>query len=155
MRTLRHTLLALFIALLAFAVVTAFQQLVWTSAHTTAIFGQGGVKVNRESKVYPDEVVTYGLESNGSGWSTIRDSKYTFDYFLVPAWNHSDRQLRFILPYWPIFIALALPWSILQYKARRRRRWALAGACLNCGYDLKGNQSGNCPECGHRHAPDA
>jgi hypothetical protein len=29
--------------------------------------------------------------------------------------------------------------------ARRRRR---PGSCLDCGYDLTGNQSGVCPECG-------
>ncbi|MCB9858250.1 MAG: hypothetical protein H6818_21410 [Phycisphaerales bacterium] len=152
MPRLRHTLLALLIALLAWTIVTAVRQLVWTSSHTTMIFGQGGLKVNHESTVYPNEIVTYSVADNASGWSTIRGSKYTFGYFLLPAWKQSDRQTRFILPYWPIFIALALPWSIMHFKVRRRRIWARAGACANCGYDLKGAQSPNCPECGHRHA---
>ncbi len=30
-------------------------------------------------------------------------------------------------------------------RYRRRRR----GLCLKCGYDLTGNESGNCPECGN------
>jgi hypothetical protein len=28
------------------------------------------------------------------------------------------------------------------------RRWR--GLCIDCGYDLTGNRSGRCPECGHR-----
>ncbi|MCO6436271.1 MAG: hypothetical protein J5J06_04200 [Phycisphaerae bacterium] len=37
--------------------------------------------------------------------------------------------------------------SILMFRARRyiRRR---RGLCLNCAYDLQGNVSGTCPECG-------
>lgn len=31
----------------------------------------------------------------------------------------------------------------------RRHRWR-AGLCANCGYDLAGNISGVCPECGTR-----
>lgn len=33
----------------------------------------------------------------------------------------------------------------------RRRRW---GMCLRCGYDLTGNESGVCPECGGDIATD-
>ena len=35
-------------------------------------------------------------------------------------------------------------------RLRRRRRRALRGWCLHCGYDLAGNISGTCPECGAR-----
>lgn len=34
--------------------------------------------------------------------------------------------------------------------ARRSRARRAAGACSNCGYDLTGNISGVCPECGTR-----
>jgi hypothetical protein len=30
---------------------------------------------------------------------------------------------------------------------RRSRSWRIAGRCV-CGYDLTGNRSGTCPECG-------
>ena len=29
-----------------------------------------------------------------------------------------------------------------------RRRWGREGRCIKCGYDLTGNVSGRCPECG-------
>lgn len=35
----------------------------------------------------------------------------------------------------------------LSLKPRRRRR---CGHCVQCGYDLAGNCSGRCPECGTR-----
>jgi hypothetical protein len=43
--------------------------------------------------------------------------------------------------------ALLAAWIGSRGKRRRdaRRR---AGACLKCGYDLQGNVSGRCPECG-------
>jgi hypothetical protein len=36
-----------------------------------------------------------------------------------------------------------------------RERWARAktGLCANCGYDLSGNASGTCPECGENVDP--
>jgi len=37
-------------------------------------------------------------------------------------------------------------WGVVAYRRRRRRR--AAGHCRACGYDLTGNQSGACPECG-------
>ena len=37
-------------------------------------------------------------------------------------------------------------------EQRRRRR---LGLCLKCGYDLTGNESGVCPECGSPITPDS
>ena len=38
---------------------------------------------------------------------------------------------------------------------RAELRHAATMCCLNCGYDLTGNESGTCPECGtQRRAPD-
>jgi|GEM_PF-3045227 len=38
--------------------------------------------------------------------------------------------------------------ALIRSPARRRRRRRREGLCLRCGYDLKGNVSGTCPECG-------
>ncbi len=35
-------------------------------------------------------------------------------------------------------------------SAKRRERRAARGYCVSCGYDLTGNESGRCPECGER-----
>ncbi len=61
------------------------------------------------------------------------------------------RWTRYQIPLWPLALpALPALWVLSRdtlracRKARRRRR----GLCLRCGYDLTGNVSGRCPECG-------
>lgn len=39
-------------------------------------------------------------------------------------------------------------WCMSVFTIRVRRRRALPGACRRCGYNLAGNVSGRCPECG-------
>ena len=43
---------------------------------------------------------------------------------------------------------LALLMILGRWGERDRRR--LVGLCIDCGYDLRGNVSGTCPECGAR-----
>src|SRR5206468_310739 len=43
------------------------------------------------------------------------------------------------------FAVLALPSACLIYRDRRRVRWAGAGRCVRCGYDLSGLPPGICP----------
>ena len=53
-------------------------------------------------------------------------------------------------------LALVLPAGHLAFAAGRRwrrRRHAARGLCPACGYDLTGNTSGVCPECGNQFAP--
>ena len=46
--------------------------------------------------------------------------------------------------FWVLFSMLA---SVLINKSSLRRRRKL-GLCVRCSYDLRGNESGVCPECG-------
>lgn len=56
-----------------------------------------------------------------------------------------DGTLRILLlPLWTVLVALAFPTAILFYRDRRFP----PGHCQRCGYDLTGNVSGVCPECG-------
>ena len=49
-----------------------------------------------------------------------------------------------LIPLWIPFLLLAIPTVILW----RRDSRPPPGHCKNCGYDLTGNISGRCPECG-------
>ena len=51
------------------------------------------------------------------------------------------------LPNWIPSVVLALPTAYLFYFYRRDRCYP-RGHCHKCGYDLQGNVSGVCPECG-------
>jgi len=48
------------------------------------------------------------------------------------------------LPLWLPLLLVAVPTALLWWRDRRYP----AGHCRNCGYDLTGNVSGVCPECG-------
>ena len=47
-------------------------------------------------------------------------------------------------PIWMLLLPVALPAAYLFYRDRRHP----PGHCPRCGYDLTGNESGVCPECG-------
>jgi hypothetical protein len=50
------------------------------------------------------------------------------------------------VPHWvPALLFASLPAYQLRRRGRKRRH---AGHCPGCGYDLTGNVSGVCPECG-------
>jgi hypothetical protein len=50
-----------------------------------------------------------------------------------------------ILIFVPVGILVAV---FIERPLRERRRRGRLGLCLKCGYDLRGNISGVCPECG-------
>ena len=51
------------------------------------------------------------------------------------------------LPLWMPFLLCAIPTVLLWWLDRRR---IPSGYCQTCGYDLTGNVSGICPECGEK-----
>ena len=53
-----------------------------------------------------------------------------------------------VVPRWLVILPLTFPalaWGITRLRRRSKRR---PGLCRSCGYDLTGNLSGVCPECG-------
>ena len=57
--------------------------------------------------------------------------------------KHANDDL--IVPLWLPALLLAIPTAFLFYRDRRRPG---PGHCQKCAYDLTGNVSGTCPECG-------
>ena len=47
------------------------------------------------------------------------------------------------IPLWVLVLLTGLPTGWLWWRERER-----PGLCASCGYDLRGNASGVCPECG-------
>ena len=54
-------------------------------------------------------------------------------------------------PFWqPVLLLLAYPVAAFAWRVFRGRRRNRMGLCERCGYNLTGNISGVCPECGQK-----
>jgi hypothetical protein len=72
-------------------------------------------------------------------------------YPMVPAIVRSySGHWQLFLPLWLPFLILLVPTLLLWRRDRRKPR---PGFCRRCDYDLTGNTSGRCPECGTPIAP--
>ena len=90
-----------------------------------------------------------------SPFLTIHSSHHEFLGFrigtndLTKATPRQFHMMRLVtIPYWflaLVLIALPAIWSISTIRTRHRKK---GGRCLACGYNLTGNTSGVCPECG-------
>lgn len=75
-------------------------------------------------------------------WSS---SQAFSDYALCPRYEYGTSARFASMPLWiPLFL-IGAPTAVLWRLDRRRVR---PGRCGKCDYDLTGNESGRCPECG-------
>jgi hypothetical protein len=104
---------------------------------------------NMQAYGWPCRCLTTGFLNPGGGgirWGAIEDPR--LEQVHLPA----------TLAYQPIWGGLAantalfaVPWAALLWGLARAARWWRRrgpGTCAACGYDLRGNRSGLCPECG-------
>jgi hypothetical protein len=63
-------------------------------------------------------------------------------------WRAGGRTVLRWYPLWPLVLVVGLPTCLLVWLDRRRR--IPPGHCQRCGYDLTGNVSGRCSECGEK-----
>ena len=64
--------------------------------------------------------------------------------------SYASRPGLWQIPVWPfVMIFLGYPVSVLAARSLHRWRRQHKGLCLKCGYNLTGNVTGVCPECGH------
>lgn len=84
-------------------------------------------------------------------WLVFRRSWFCHDSGVCVGWpRESNHAVHF--PFWaPTVVFGAYPAvALVRNPARRRHRRMQRNQCLTCGYDLTGNVSGVCPECGAR-----
>lgn len=82
------------------------------------------------------------------GWSCYSGRWMAFNRPVLPGiWivhSVSPRHRALTLPYAALFVLFAAPTLFLCFRDRRPP----PECCQRCGYDLTGNVSGKCPECG-------
>jgi len=75
-----------------------------------------------------------------------------FGFASDPQPSAGQTHLACRVPWWPLFLIFgAYPFVYFVRQRPRERQIARRrehGQCIHCGYDLTGNQSGTCPECG-------
>ena len=89
---------------------------------------------------------TSGMAPPGAppGWRSERQEPLPFRYRVL--WPHREPDWGGALLSFPLWIPLVLgliPLAYGWFRSRRRN-----GRHCHCGYDLTGNVSGRCPECG-------
>ena len=89
--------------------------------------------------IYWDDGYYVSME-RPDGWYVDR-THAPMQIFVLPRWNG---RFRFLVPLW---IVMVLGGAVTGLLFRLHRRRPAPGHC-RCGYDLTGNVSGTCPECG-------
>jgi hypothetical protein len=141
-----------------------------TSTWMFALFsGKGGVGVSEahSAYAYDDEASWRRVVESEPTWGRMSHRPFPAVY---PRWTPGERewsgagfqwtrierlgadswsiQRSVVVPYWlPCLLAGLAPAAWGRARLVRSRR-ARRGLCLSCGYDLTGNASGTCPECG-------
>lgn len=139
MRAVRIMLLAIIVAAAGMLAVSFACPFVFVKRHIVGAISDGSIHVMRWPEV---------LERDYSGL----DGEVLSDPVQVDLVGRASRVAprSLSIPIWSVLVVLAPAWFILYRRARELRRRALEGACAACGYDLTGNESGICPECGAR-----
>jgi len=94
------------------------------------------------------------------GWTAVRSEEVTWEFGDEGYLSARDRELGLVALFDFHWVAAnsaigggigLLVWascSVVVWTIRRRDPRRRAGHCRSCGYDLTGNESGVCPECG-------
>ena len=81
------------------------------------------------------------------------DRVYGFGVKLIHEENYT-RRISLSTPIWFLILVFAILPTIWLIKWNKRRKLG-PNACPACGYDLTGNETGECPECGHASETEA
>lgn len=85
--------------------------------------------------------IEFGVTSGGFDWEFERTWRRLM---AVPRLGRTVSFRGIWIPGWVFVITMALPAALLWYRELRYT----PGRCHNCRYNLHGNQTGICPECG-------
>ncbi len=91
--------------------------------------------------------VLVGLSLSAEHWRQIEDRPWLRSHLYRPPFGATRGALD--IPIWVLAMLLAAyPTIALIRCPLRRNRRRRRGLCVTCGYNLTGNESGVCPECG-------
>jgi len=80
------------------------------------------------------------------GWSFTWRQKQSWEF---KGWAYPFVRTWLSAQTWPLVFLFGAHPAVVFVRWWARRRRDKKGACVDCGYDLTGNVSGTCPECGN------
>lgn len=83
-----------------------------------------------------------GIETFRTRMPATMHWQFGLERGLLSSLNMTDT--RVFIPLWFVTLLFGLPAAATWHRDRRRA----PSVCVKCGYDLRGNTSGVCPECG-------
>lgn len=121
----------------------------WTVLMTSLPFALLGSSLGMVSRWLLIPVLALAAIPNR--WMWEEDLQGQFGQTVIAEMGYGWIAASFCAWYAPFLICTVLVLSERQLS--RRHRWAALHRCLRCGYDLRGNVSGICPECGKPISP--
>lgn len=138
-------------------------QILYLKTSETTAFGM-------RSGLYADRIAVFVFDRHIRKDFTAADHQRSWQEWLrlyTPVWgnflgvrywhNHNDENNQFvtydrlIIPHVHFLISsilILMGWCIVRYRLRKLQGRASRGLCPTCTYNLTGNTSGICPECG-------
>lgn len=122
----------------------AWRQL-WELDNISVRYSNGSIGIIK-SDVYPP--MSFGVQFRFKS-----PSRWNWRLALWPRYGRATNNFRktyYAFCYLPLWMPLLLFGSVSAFFYHRLQRRRRAGHCLKCDYNLTGNTSGICPECGER-----
>jgi hypothetical protein len=120
-------------------------------SYVSSVFVESRGSVMRFGHAYDEALPVYGRLRLTS------EPTRSLPSYLRPSWGLSIARYgrtriggTVSVPYWVLAALLSISPAVTLARGYRRYRREGASRCLTCGYDLTGNVSGVCPECGTR-----
>lgn len=137
-------------------------EVAWSDGNFQFNYGHGNVTGQPEGKPetsfhvnhFPygqqNETFSYGNQITNPPWLGFQFSRLSnWSNDSSERWEQGYGQLSIGFPAWfVIVVSMILPLMNIGRKQGKRDRRAQMGLCIYCGYNLSGNTSGVCPECG-------
>ena len=89
----------------------------------------------------------YWTYKTRQGWPFVARVSYRVDFKEYVVWNRTALEKDIAWGSAIVILGGVGGWLVAHFVAPRLRRWR-RGVCRACGYNLMGNVSGICPECG-------